>query len=96
MAQVLLSAVKIACRLPAALRYTVGPAIAAIIPISPLNIVVYVAWLLGLGLTKTTFSKEFNKTWKSTAGWAFAFYFLQMFVCYFLCLFFVCQAASRV
>lgn len=91
MAQILLAGVKIACGLPA--RSIVGPVVASAIPIFPLNIVCYLAWLLGLKLSPAKWTKKLAPTWRQAALWALLFYFCTMLPIYFIIIMVVCRAA---
>ena len=92
MAQLLLVGAQFACGLPAA--KVVGPVVASMIPVSPLNLVVYCAWLLGLRLGKTQLSRRLGQTWRRAALWALALYFATMIPLYAIILLFVCRAVG--
>lgn len=92
MAQLLLMGAQLACGLPG--RQILGPVIASIIPVSPLNIICYLAWLIGLKLSPLKWSKKLAPTWRKAAMWAAVFYFCTMLPLYFIILLIVCRAAG--
>lgn len=91
MAQLFLKVVQLGCGLPLGMAYVVGPVIASLMPVNPLNIIVYLAWLLGLRFSK---SNRFGGTWKNAARWAALFYFALMLPLYLVLLAVTCRAAS--
>ena len=87
MAQLLLAGVQLVCQLPAA--RIIGPPIAAIIPLSPLNVISFLVWLLCLKFIKT---KGKTRTWRQAALWATLGYFCTMIPLYFIIFLVVCRA----
>lgn len=89
MAQLFLGIIRIACNLPAA--PVIGPLLLALNPVNPLNAVAFLAWLLGLKLTKAKWAKRFAPTWAQAAKWAALFYFVTMYPIYFVLLLLLCR-----
>lgn len=93
MAQLLLAGFKLVCNLP--LAKVIGPPILAMNPINPLNIAVYLAWLLSLKLSKSKWTKSLAPTWRKAALWATLFYFITLIPLYLILLFITCKVAHR-
>ena len=95
MAQLLLAGVSMFCGLPAA--PVVAPILAAAFP-SPVNIVAYVGWLLGLKYGKSARLNGFrgNGSWKAMAKGAAILYALTMIPFWFLVVMALCKASSVV
>ena len=92
MAQILLSGVKVFCGLPA--HEILGPILMTVNPLNLLNILCYVAWLVGVRYSKRLASFS-QGSWKRSAEWAAAFYAATMFVVYLIIFAVMCGAASR-
>lgn len=93
MAQLLLMGVSMFCGLPAA--PVIAPLLATVFP-SPLNLLAYAGWLLGLKYGKTTRLNRFkgNGSWKALAKGAAVLYALTMIPLYFLIILAVCKASA--
>ena len=92
MAQLLLAGTQMVCGLPGA--KIVGPVVLPLVPFLPLNIVAYVAWLLGLKLSKAKWTQSLAPTWRKAAIYALPFYFATMLPLYAICLLAVCRAVG--
>lgn len=92
MAQVLLAGTRMVCGLPGA--RVVGPVVVPLVPFLPLNALAYVAWLLGLKLSKAKWTRRLAPTWRLAALYALPFYFATMIPLYAVLLLVVCRAVG--
>ena len=92
MAHLLLTGFKLFCGLPA--HQLLGPIVMTINPLSPLNLLAYGAWLLGVRYGKL-FQGLSKGTWKRAAEWAVPFYALTMFIIYLILFSVLCGVATR-
>ena len=90
MAQLLLMGAKLACGIPGA--HVIGPVALSLVPVSPINILCYLGWLLGLKLSKANWTKKLAPTWKKAALWALCFYFATTIPLYFVILLVICKS----
>lgn len=92
MAQLALMAAQLVCNLPAS--GVVGPVIASLIPVSPLNIIIYASWFLFLKVTKYQWAQKFKTNTKTLLKSALMFYFFTALPLYFILVRIACRVAD--
>ncbi len=92
MAQLLLYGVQMVCGLPAA--QIIGPVIATILPLSPLNWVIFASSFLYMKYSKATWKNRFvgSRSIKALLKAALVLYCPIAFILYFILIFAVCKA----
>ena len=92
MAQVLFTGVKLFCGMPG--HEILGPLIMIVNPISPINLICFAGWLLGVRYSKLLANLG-KGSWKESAKWAAMFYAVTMFLVYILLFTIMCGASKR-
>ncbi|KAK9826953.1 hypothetical protein WJX74_001533 [Apatococcus lobatus] len=92
MAQLLLAGIQMFCGVPAA--PVLGSLLAAAIPVSPINWIVFAAWFLGLKYSKAAWVQRFKGPTKTLLKNTLLFYALTILPLYALIITFACRAVG--
>lgn len=94
MAQVVLMAAQMVCGLPGA--HVIGPFIASAIPVSPINLLMYLGWCIFLKKTKYQWAQKYRSSTKTLLKSALMFYFFTAIPLYFVIISIACKGVNMV